>query len=225
MAEISPGSRPYSGRPPEVNATPDLRTPAGVPEWRDIQSLTDNSSTLSGELMVFPAHLPGCSACGLDPGLISGNPVGIRISYERKYPPQSAISISSRMRENTTAMKPEHISIFITASCVSLLAVRAVLADQFKNTLTDKLVLIGGIAPWLTVGYLFLLAPGWAIAEAASSFGLSGSGLIFFGALLRYWLGPRFDGWERASRAMMAAILAALGFHIAVAAVFFSHGR
>lgn len=108
-------------------------------------------------------------------------------------------------------MKPEHVPIFITAAAITLLAIRAVAADRFKNPVTGTTVILGGILPWLTIGlgFGFLSNSGFSVAAAVG--GLWGSGLLFFGALLRYWLGPRFDNWEKASVAMVAVILAALG--------------
>jgi len=102
-------------------------------------------------------------------------------------------------------MKPHEMPIFITAASISLLAGRAVVADRFKNPITDLGVIVGGILPWIVIrlwwGYGFAVIPV-----------IFGSGPLFFAALLRYWLGPRFDNWERATLAMVAGVLAVVGF-------------
>lgn len=122
-------------------------------------------------------------------------------------------------------MKSELVPIFITASSMSFLAIRAVKADRFRDPVTDAVVLLGGLMPWFTIGLQFGWLPECLPIYAAAVVGLWGSGLLFFWSLLRYWLGPRFDNWERASGAMVAGVLAALGFYISFAAVFRPIGR
>ncbi len=122
-------------------------------------------------------------------------------------------------------MKPEDIPIFITAGSMTLLAVRALVADRFRNPITDWLVLLGGILPWFTVVWLFDGWPESVVLPFAGVAGLFLSGPIFFGALLRYWLGHHYFGWERATVAMVTGILATLGFHIAVGCAFHFYGR
>ncbi|MES2923238.1 MAG: hypothetical protein V4819_16905 [Verrucomicrobiota bacterium] len=110
-------------------------------------------------------------------------------------------------------MKPHEIPIFITAASMSLLAGRAVVADRFKNRITDMGVIVGGVLPWITIGMWQGWLPG---SDYFFILGVLGSGPLFFGALLRYWLGPRFDNWERATIAMVAAVLAVVGFWMSI---------
>lgn len=108
-------------------------------------------------------------------------------------------------------METHEYFILITAASISLLAYRAVAADRFKNWLTDICVIVGGILPWILVA----IRLGWPPYSGYLLFvSVFGSTPLFFGAMLRYWLGPRFDNWERAAIAMVAAILAQVGYWI-----------
>ena len=56
IREISPGSRPQAEHPGENQRLP-VRTPAGVPEWRDRHLLTDQVRTMASTYLSLHYHL------------------------------------------------------------------------------------------------------------------------------------------------------------------------
>ncbi|RYD49967.1 MAG: hypothetical protein EOP83_24565 [Verrucomicrobiaceae bacterium] len=110
-------------------------------------------------------------------------------------------------------MKTHEYFILITAAFTSFFACRAVAADRFKNPVTDICVIVGGILPWLLVAMWL----GWPRYSGFLLFlSVFVSLPLFSGALLRYWLGARFDNWERAAVAMVAAIMAQVGYWVSI---------
>lgn len=113
------------------------------------------------------------------------------------------------------------IPVLISATLVSAAAVRATALDRFRNPVTDALVVVGGLLPWLAVAVMCRWLPysGYPIAA-----GLYGSGALFLCALIRFRLGPRFPNWENASFALFAGVLANVGFFISFMLPF-AHGE
>ncbi len=105
------------------------------------------------------------------------------------------------------------VPIFLTAAAVTFAAIYAVAVDRFRNPVTGTLVLIAGFLPWIMVSMILDSLPQGGVLGIL---GLFGSGPLFFGALLRYWLGPQFPNWEKASCAMVVGILLSLGFFISM---------
>lgn len=108
--------------------------------------------------------------------------------------------------------------VFITAASMTFLSIRAVVADRFRNQITNAFVLLGGIMPWFTIALFSNLLPEGRIWIFLGEGGLFGSGPLFFAATIRYAWGNGFANWGRAEGASGAAVLAALGFYISVTA-------
>jgi hypothetical protein len=121
-------------------------------------------------------------------------------------------------QENLSAMNLDPVPVFITAASMTFLSIRAVVADRFRNPITNTFVLLGGIMPWFTIALFSGWLPESRIVPFLGLGGLFGSGPIFFAAMVRYAWGHRLSNWERAAGASGTAVLAALGFYISVAA-------
>jgi hypothetical protein len=85
--------------------------------------------------------------------------------------------------------------VFITAASMTFLSIRAVVADQFRNPITNAFVLLGGIMPWFTIALFSDWLPELRIVTLLSLGGLLGSGPLFFAATIRYAWGNRFANW------------------------------
>lgn len=116
-------------------------------------------------------------------------------------------------------MQPHEIPIYITTASITLLAGRAVMADRFRNPITDMGVIVGGIMPWIAVAVKYDCLPGseyFFRADFLLVSGVFGNVPLFFGAIWRYCQGPRFDHWEKAASAMVTALFATAGQWIAL---------
>lgn len=111
-------------------------------------------------------------------------------------------------------------TICTMATLVSTAAAYTVVVDRFQNPFTGSVVVVGGVLPWITIAGIFGWLPSWDYLMTA---GLFGSGTLFLGALIRFWLGARFSNWEKASCALFLGILASVGFFISYALPF-AHG-